>query len=757
MEKLKRTLRSKSLLKYFLIYLSCFMMILVIFLGMIRESYRILKKNVMKSSNNYLEEKITRLENDISKLSKSSDALYRSQSFALLQHTDGSMDKANILAVKNVHDQFRSLKEAISSASQEQMVPYGLLLFRSNDIIADTERCSDRYKLYYNTFLTVEYNSRQLNAEEFKDLLFEPTDDFRRYIKLDSITFPNKAGKILTIKEGILIPIGNLSDRNTAMYILMSSDALYHSFMEQYITGGYIRVLYKGNTLVNKGTGNEADKNSKEKNDYIFKKKSTVLGWDIEMGLDEKIIDNQMIHIKYILGSYIVLGIAGMFLLAFLMSYRQYLSIQKLFDSFDGIPDNSGGGNDYIRLGNMIENILTQNDNYQQLVEESIQENEIILMQDLILRGVSSPNIVKLINKHFNNSLEFFCVVVIQMPRNMDRVQVLHMYLDEKIKQFSDREYDIVQTSEGELTLILSMSAGEEPTTYLVEKLLTDIMKDLTDIGTDETYQFAVSSIGTCIKNIHTCYNQAKQMLIYNINKNQSFVVAYKVDDNSMRDNNVNIENLNSFYRTLINGEKDQAQHILDKLISNYKKMPFRFENSKQTAFYSVYNTIQSASQNYPEKYFADLEVCHPCDDFDINEFENMLTNFVEKYFRAIAKYKLDSDNNLEKRLVSYIDNNYQRADLTISIACRDNSITPTLMNETLKKYCGMTFAACLENKRVQEAKSYLKYSDFCNEKIADKVGFGAVNTFYRVFQKCTYMTPGQYREPHTAENQHSK
>ena len=63
-------------------------------------------------------------------------------------------------------------------------------------------------------------------------------------------------------------------------------------------------------------------------------------------------------------------------------------------------------------------------------------------------------------------------------------------------------------------------------------------------------------------------------------------------------------------------------------------------------------------------------------------------------------------------------------------------------------QYCfGMPFRECVNRLRLKESVILLEQSDLTIEEIAEKVGFGTVRTFQRLFMTRYNMSPKEYRQ----------
>lgn len=66
---------------------------------------------------------------------------------------------------------------------------------------------------------------------------------------------------------------------------------------------------------------------------------------------------------------------------------------------------------------------------------------------------------------------------------------------------------------------------------------------------------------------------------------------------------------------------------------------------------------------------------------------------------------------------------------------------------EVLQKHIDMSFIEYINTFRLNEAVSLLENEDYTNETIAEEVGFGSTNTFYRQFRARYGVSPSEYRK----------
>ena len=66
---------------------------------------------------------------------------------------------------------------------------------------------------------------------------------------------------------------------------------------------------------------------------------------------------------------------------------------------------------------------------------------------------------------------------------------------------------------------------------------------------------------------------------------------------------------------------------------------------------------------------------------------------------------------------------------------------------EALQYHINMTFTDYTNKFRLDEAVELLEKGEYTNETIAEEVGFGSVNTFYRQFRQKYSISPSEYRK----------
>ena len=68
----------------------------------------------------------------------------------------------------------------------------------------------------------------------------------------------------------------------------------------------------------------------------------------------------------------------------------------------------------------------------------------------------------------------------------------------------------------------------------------------------------------------------------------------------------------------------------------------------------------------------------------------------------------------------------------------------------TFKKHTGKSIEEFIIHVRIQEAKRYLRETDYCITDISEYVGYNNYPSFFRMFKKLVGVTPTEYRDQHS-------
>lgn len=96
--------------------------------------------------------------------------------------------------------------------------------------------------------------------------------------------------------------------------------------------------------------------------------------------------------------------------------------------------------------------------------------------------------------------------------------------------------------------------------------------------------------------------------------------------------------------------------------------------------------------------------------------------------------------------LIRFVEKNYPRQDLSLSMLSGEFGISETYLSQQFKRRFGENLSVYIENIRMQRAQELLLHSKLTINEIAGQVGYNSANTFGKVFHKKYNVSPSVYR-----------
>ena len=129
---------------------------------------------------------------------------------------------------------------------------------------------------------------------------------------------------------------------------------------------------------------------------------------------------------------------------------------------------------------------------------------------------------------------------------------------------------------------------------------------------------------------------------------------------------------------------------------------------------------------------------------------------FMEKS-SALLEYLCDEvrarlqaeDDQIKRRVMDYILENYKRFDLSIQAVSDDLNIRKSQITALLKEDTGQNFVQYISYLRMNEFKRLLLETDRTIQECVSEIGYSDVPNFLRKFKSIEGCTPGQYRARH--------
>ena len=195
------------------------------------------------------------------------------------------------------------------------------------------------------------------------------------------------------------------------------------------------------------------------------------------------------------------------------------------------------------------------------------------------------------------------------------------------------------------------------------------------------------------------------------------------------------------FYHALLTNNREKAFQILNLIQKNIDSV----ENAK--GMFSILTfTMDSVAKEFGVSLPA--EKWHTKYNPSLTPQANImrLVEIVEVLFEQSNKQSHPVHSIQQDQVFKYVEDNYQDCNLCAASVAEHLGISEKNVYSITRQTLDMSFNEYLLSLRMRQAATLLCQTDFSVDQIAQKSGYQASSTFYRVFKKYYNETPSQYR-----------
>lgn len=575
------------------------------------------------------------------------------------------------------------------------------------------------------------------------------------------------------------------------MVILIDEKQIYNLLKNmEIVTNGTLYVVDSKNRLIASSTTNYdlpislnipeipfADMLSDE-NNLIYKKinnrdmvisytLSQVNGWKYISVVPTSVYLEKVENIKnFILMIVVISLIVGIFL-AYLLAYKNYNPIKELINTL------------MVRIGRTSRGLANNEYDYiKQVVVSTIDENKKIIdmldKQRPLLRFNFLFRLLQgnaLNNGSIADSLDFFDVKFIS---NKFAVMVFNIDSGGKyIKTGSEQEWAyvrliaanaadqagnehnkayVVEIDYRQFAMIINFDANTNiDTVTLMESISCRLKQQLmNEFGFILT--IGIGNMYTGIDNITRSFKEALIALNYKIAKGCNSVICYR----DVQENNENYYYPVEIEAKLINcikaGQFNEVKTVINDIFrENFEKRHLSYKLMLCLFFDIMSTAIKTFSEikiDYIDVFgtgFDPVEQILECQTAE--EMHKTIINIYDRVCTYIVNNRRSRNTELKDRIISYIDTHYDNPNLSVAFIAEKMEINPSYLSYFFKEQTGQNLTDYINTVRLKRAEALLEDKNLTINKIAEMVGYGAANTFIRIFKKDRGVTPGEYRK----------
>lgn len=743
-------------LKYLLVNLCLLFIISVGCLVNVFYTYNVEKNNILEQNENILERSVSDFEDMLNSIYSISSALRSNTSLQQLSRFKGEELPADMYVLANYFKKDLSDIQMIANISAN-----GFALFRDNPVFVSNTQIAVDFEEYYGTYLEAE----GMTALEFRQEILDCTEFItcKTYPSMKVFdsgvkTLENPFVVVVRIREANNL---TLITKTMAFVFVIDQEEIFQKLFSGSSKENLICICDRnGNELSAFGEGagelcQYANVETEKENVfyvgkegyYLQQMKDSVNGNSVILAVPTKQVKIQTFHLLRV--NLIVLGITILVSIAAIiaLSYQKSSSMQGVIDHINKHSKTEFvAGNEYKFIQKNVEFLADSRDVYQKELAELRNQMEKNLMEQMFLQETLSTKVGERYKELIPFELQYYYVMILQCQEEDAELLLKTFYmLDKCAEQFINGKHLCIQTSVNEMSFLIARNDNERINKEQEAEKLQQFLQMLTE-ETAEVFHIGISGIGMEFSNIHNCYIQARQALTSYAREHMNTVGYYADLLNVSGEKMINMDYLSKLYQYLICGKRDLFEDSLDKLMRHYRLTPYMYEKDTTGIYYSLRQTVVCAATelSIPEEI---LQLRKWSSSFGLEKGITDLKEAASCLFAANEENKKSHNDTLKERITEYIEKNFHDSNLTAAVVCQTMKISEKYLMQFLKEQTGKTFAKYLEDMRIEKAKELLLNTEDSNEKIAKDVGFGSVNSFYRVFNKRTGVSPGTFRK----------
>lgn len=746
-------MNEKKIFKRFMFrYLIAGLLVLLGSVPFILMAHRQIRNYTISDNVAKLQSGIDELENNFEKMKMISMLISDEQNLRTLRQIEGEISNDKYLNLKYLGKQMFDFK-CIYDFS-----PMFFVLFRDNGAFVSTDQVSDDFAKYYGKFFEVE----GMTSEEFKQIIFNKERN-SPFIYVEKLQYYITNRERITKNAVLYIqPVENdksITSNKAAVIFIMDEKKLVETLLNSESAElGLTRITdSEENIIVNYGDKDEllkeTDATSKDK--YVSDGKDTLRlltygnienGLTITIGFPMSLINEQMKDIIILLFIYLCAGIVIALILTVVFSLHWYTPLRKMLKEVAVVSNNNiHKKNEFDYIKESILKLVSVKDELETKALLADMQKQAIKLENIFIKGFyKKKEENEFLNKHpvMKNGyyVAYFQVKYeVEGEKNhtalVSAMEILKTYLPEGFLHVHSME-------DTEILLIPGVNGINK------ESLVTvfEAMKDEITGCFPVQCHVGISQPEREISNINVAYAHARQTVHAYKNLGTSFIEFYEY----MNDREIgcfHIGFLNKLYELILCGGRKEIARMYDEIKVECSWYKEKYELHKAEIFNAISFTNYSAYQQLSFVPKESILLPQYQQNNSLIQSLTILENTAYEICDKIEENKRSKNGELKEKILRYLNSNFKRCELTADIASKEIGISEKYLSTFLKENTGKTLSLYLDELRIGYAKECLETTVWSNDRIAEQSGFGAVNSFYRVFKKYVGVSPSVYKK----------
>jgi YesN/AraC family two-component response regulator len=206
--------------------------------------------------------------------------------------------------------------------------------------------------------------------------------------------------------------------------------------------------------------------------------------------------------------------------------------------------------------------------------------------------------------------------------------------------------------------------------------------------------------------------------------------------------------------KAISRGRIQEAEGVLDRINSQKRatlaKNPIRSLKNSIIASCTLFTRAIIEGGVNPEHAFSlsDVFILQIEETDDKESLEKLEYEMLHEFVRMLIREKSPSYSSIVNKAIAFIQEQMLHP-LTLDRIARHVNVHPAHLSKIFKREVGVSVTEYVAQKRIEESKYLLLYSDAKISDIALQIGFCNQSYYTKVFKKYTSMTPLHFRNRH--------
>lgn len=693
-----------------------------------------------------LESGVDELENNVEKMHMISSMISDNQNLFIIEQIDGEIPANKMLYLKYLSEQMFDIQYIYDFPSMF------FITFHNNDAFVSASQVSGDFNQYYGKFLEVE----EMNSLEFKDMLFNG-GRANSFILTKQIMYFMSGRKVFTnavlYKEAIKNENAIATNKAVITFIIDERKIAETLLTKEALNNGLIQITDgSGNIIVNYGASVGLLDEVKDQeyvmlgNESLKILKYSKRGLNVTVGFPMSIIDNQMSEIIRLFMIYASIGIIAALLFTIVFSVYWYRPLGNMIKVVTKLGNNNiRDKNEFDYVRESLLKLVSVKDELETKMLLANAQKQAIMFENVFIKGFYRKQDEIEFLESFPIVKNGYYVVYLQVQyedeKEKKRTALLSAveFLEKYFQEGFIHVHSMVDT---EILLIPAVDGIDEET---LKKLFISMNEMLTK-QFDVMCFIGISQKENEISNINVAYSQARQTVHAYKNINTSFVEHYQYI-NGQEKGYFDMNILTKLYEMILCEGKHEIGKIFEEIRQECLRHKERYELHKAEIYHAISFVYYTACQQVSLIPKENIKLNKYQQNHSLIQCLEILESSIYEICDKIEENKRSKKTELKDKVLEYMEQNYKRVDLTTDIMSKEIGISDKYLSTFFKEHTGKTISLYLDELRIQYAKECLENTTWSNEKIAKEAGFGATNSFYRVFKKYVGVSPSVYKK----------